>query len=317
MNSSKPRYTIHADDGNNRFLTYFQYICTISNYLEREQANSSIINHVTTARSFAKIQGKPQTEIERIAELLRNSWYTEEQINLSSKYGKPEYSNHWTPIQMYYASYLMIRSLEMAKNSSSNGEHTTSMRFMSSWIKANSDLFPAPWGITCEGTNDSPIYNNLPPGIEIGKNCPITRPWNADFYDSYGMFLKSTRRKILEKICDDYKSKNRIKRLKSEKKIELLNGMAATNFYHCLYRLRLRSNYEDADSFISSMELKDEANMMAHAICQIVEKNHLLLELLVCRHIGKSKYSEIVNDFNALAKNSKAATRYEQISSAF
>jgi hypothetical protein len=315
--TSKPiNLTLNQADDNNRFLAYFQYICTLSNHLD-SFGDGEIIQHVTKSNSFSKIQSKTQVNYSKIAELLRNSWYTEEQINISSKIGQPEYSNHWTPIQMYYAAYLMIRALELAKNTTEAGDHSAALRFMSSWINSNPDIFPAPWGMLCSGHPEEPIFKNMPDGVILEKVSAITRPWNTNFYDSYTMFLKTTRGKVLKKIIDDYKARHRIQRISPAKKKEFIENLAPTNFFHCLYRLRLRSNYEDADSFISSIGMRTEASMMSAAICNITSKNHVLLEILICRYIGKSKYIEIVRDFARTVHNSQAASRLEMLSQAY
>lgn len=303
---------LDIEGGNNRFLTYYHYLCSLHRLIEARSTPDVIISTVTHSSSYAKIQRRKEFDSSKVAEFLRNSWFTEEQINISVS-NNNSFSNHWTPIQLYYCSYLQIRALNMVKNPDSKDDHRGAMKFIANYIGSNSDVFPFPWNVLCVGDCKNPEYKNMKDIVtEIST---LTKPWNSDLPSSLAKFLKTTRRRVHEKIIEERKNTNKIKRLSAVEKQKLLLGMGDTSLFDCFYRLRIRSNYEDADSFIASISMTSETNEMGSAIKTIAFRTMLMLELLILRHIGKNVYEKIIEDYKKSINKSLAYERWERIKS--
>jgi len=97
-----------------RFKTYLNYVGAIRNFLNESPPN---LKHVVQSPPFLSIQGGRCPSPPRVRELLRNAWFTEIQLSLAARLDDlVGYSNHWAPVQLYYAAYLALRALLLASN---------------------------------------------------------------------------------------------------------------------------------------------------------------------------------------------------------
>ena len=80
-------------------------------------------------------------------------------------------------------------------------------------------------------------------------------------------------------------------------KSAIISNLTPTSLFHCLYRLRLRSNYLDADSFIEAIGRTDWSNDFNVSLRKINWHTLFLLEMLIARHIGKTSYKNVLESF--------------------
>ncbi len=279
-----------------RFRTYLNYLEIISNFLEPCESNpKKLIKNVIKSKTFCDIQGGRCTDFNKLGKLLRNCWLTEIQLNLTFE-DYVSYSNHWAPVQVYYATYLALRAFYVSMGITISHEHSTTLKNIGEDIKRRPELFPRPWKVICIGDpkNEIEILNH-PEGTEFKKSSALNS--NLDIWSSYRTFLKTTRERQLEKICDDWKRSKHKKRISEAQRLTLVNNLAPTSFFNVLYRLRLRSNYEDADSFLVSIQETDEALRFNKALKKISWCTLFTLETLIARYIKKTKFEEIVHSF--------------------
>jgi len=287
-------------DQANRFRTYLNYLTSISEFLGDVNSNQTYLQTIIDSRAFQNIQGGRCIDLERLSQLFRNAWFTEIQMSLTAQYDEfVPYSNHWLPVQAYYASYLAIRAYFNASGQNVNKEHSINLKVISENIQSRPTLFAHPWSVICTGNpeSNSIAYHNLPSGIVISEISGLTSSARVQFWDSYAKFLKTTRHRHLEKICEDWKSANNKKRVNSIIKKKFIDNLPPTSIFHCLYRLRLRSNYADADSFLLSVQGTVEANLFHSSIRKLCWSTLSVLELLTARYIGKREFDKVVNSF--------------------
>jgi len=74
---------------------------------------------------------------------------------------------------------------------------------------------------------------------------------------------------------------------------QLIAGMRPTTIFDFFYRLRLRSNYEDADAFILGTMTQGVAEDFNRALCDLTSCTLFLLELHIAARIGASMASFI------------------------
>ncbi len=132
---------------------------------------------------------------------------------------------------------------------------------------------------------------------KVTSISPLSSHNNVSFWDSLCLLLKTTRVRKLERVCDDWKKSNKRRRVNKDMRQRFANNLGATSLFHFLYRLRLRSNYEDADSFLLGQQSEVDSNLFAHALRQINSSSLLILELLIARHMGKKEFSGVVDTF--------------------
>jgi hypothetical protein len=77
-----------------------------------------------------------------------------------------------------------------------------------------------------------------------------------------------------------------------------MNSLPPTSFCYALYRLRIRSNYADAESFLISLYNDADNREFHRALRKIAWHTLKVIELLVARVMGKSQYGQWVEEFS-------------------
>lgn len=207
------------------------------------------------------------------------------------------YTNHWSPVKIYYAVYLAVRALLEAAGTSPKPSHTPTLRAINNLITQRPFLFGVPWRVLCRGgySHNDAEFCFLPEGVEVSKISSLTNSRQVPFWDSYAMLLRTTRKRLFDQAAELYKRQNQVSRLSSLGRAVCLRSLGDTSVFDALYRLRIRSHYLDADSFLiaevhlrEAEEWRDAAQRLLHAVL-------LNLELLVCRYIGHGRYGEVVD----------------------
>lgn len=191
-----------------RFITYLNYVAAVAKFIvEQYPSSEELCRAVVSSQSFAAIQGGKFRDEQKIQKLLHNAWFTEIQLNIAANY--PDfivYSNHWAPVQMYYAVYLSIRSFLVASGHETHGDHAATLTTISEQIRHRRNLFPQPWDILClDNPWNNPGYSGLPDGVTIRSVSSLSSHKYVEFLDSYTMFLRTTRQRLIEKKCEDWK----------------------------------------------------------------------------------------------------------------
>lgn len=280
-----------------RFRTYLIYLEKISAFLEQcDGDEKKVISRVTQSNSFKSIATNAKANKHKIGQLLRNAWLTEVQLNLTFG-GNVSYSNHWAPVQVYYATYLSIRAFFLAMGVTVSHEHASTLKYISQEIVRRPDLFPRPWKVVGVGDpkSGSVELKHLPNDVSIKRASTLST--GVDTWDSYHKFIKTTRDRQLRKACDDWKRTNKKKVIREANRQAVLGNLAPTSLFNALYRLRIRSNYEDADSFLMSIQETDEAIRFNSALKKVGWYTLFALETLIARYLSRSEYEKIVLEF--------------------
>lgn len=221
------------------------------------------------------------------------------------------YANHWVPVQLYYSVYLAARAYFSCQGQQVGENHAKTLHTLSNEIQNRQALFPHPWKVLCTGDPDGDRidYINLPPSAKISSVSSLTNGRHAPFWDSYAMLLRTTRRRQLKRAVDDWKRKHVKKRILRRDREKVVSGVPPTSLFDALYRLRIRSNYADADSFLLSLDDVGKAKEFNQSICSICWWTLLLIETLNARYLGKPKFGAIVDGF----LKHEGGTRSEQL----
>lgn len=282
-----------------KFRTYVNYLSNLRLYLESEYSDpQDIIARVVDDPTFKRIQGGKCRDPNGVQVLLRNAWFTELQIRLVAAYEDMiPYSNHWAPVQLYYSSYLAARALFLAGGRDVGTQHTPTLRALSGEIRSRPGLFPYPWKLLCDGDPEkgSVRHYPLPDEVEIKQISGLEK--FPSFWDSFGMLLKTTRHRQLRRSIDDWKRRERRKRIDTPTRKKLATKLPPTSIFDALYRLRVRSNYSDADTFLLSLENNREAFEFHRALSTLGCYTMCVFELLIAAHVGKRNYDRWTKDF--------------------
>jgi hypothetical protein len=252
-----------------------------------------------------------------IQKCLFNAWNTELVLRLPSYITKDlvKYSNHWAPVQAYYAIYLCLQAYFRSSKDPNVDTHASALRTIASQLRQRKLLLPF-WSVICHGTPPHSVhYKNLPPDKSVGKISTLSNVRQADFWDWYGMALRTTReRQLKNKLAEKavqlkYRTPKGTARrsFTAEMKEEVCTTMPPTTVFDFLYRLRIRSNYEDADAFVLG-SLNDEDAVQFHAaLCKVTACTMFGFERLVAHKLGKTLMHGIADSFARADKNGLSA----------
>jgi hypothetical protein len=285
-----------------RFRTYVNYLWALRLYLAETYADPcDLVREVVKSDAFRSIRGGRCGDYSMVEQCFRNAWFTEIQLHISAKDDElVPYCNHWAPVQLYYALYLAWRGFFAVCGRDVGKHHTTTLRTISSDIYSRPALFPHPWRTLCDGdpADDSLHYLNLPSGVTVERVSSLTSASRAPFWDSYTMFLRTTRERQIKQQIQEWKHSRKRKRIRAEERKALVDGISATSLFDGLYRLRIRSNYSDADSFLLSLEFAGDAREFNVGMRKLSWYTLLLIELLAAGYLGRRGFSDVVDSFD-------------------
>lgn len=204
-------------------------------------------------------------------------------------------SNHWTPVQLYYSAYLAVRAFFVSDGRNILDTHSKTLRVIASEIHGRPQMFPSFLRVLLDGDPDKRQFANLPQGTTIEVISPLTANHNTDFWSRYCQFLKTTRERDCKSRFDAWKKDKGKKRLPKQVREQLISSLGNTSFFDCLYRMRIRSNYIDADAFLFSDTWLDEDILFNNSLKNINWHILFSLELLIAKCLGKNKYTNVVD----------------------
>jgi hypothetical protein len=293
------------------FQTYSNYLLSLKQHIETQYGKGPAIYKklklaCEEVPSFSKIQINKTANIEKIKKLLFNSWHTEIVFTLPRKINEDlvKYSNHWAPIQAYYSVYLSLCALFQSMGINCPNTHTNILKQISECI-INRNIFPSPWNAHYRGLAElnNQVYGNFKEECKDISNLSVPR--EEDFWNWCGLLLKTTRdRKFNSRKKEMLKSKmfkkadnKPRKNLSGEHKKQIDEGLYTTTLFDGLYRLRIRSNYEDADAFILGTMSQRDALLFHDSLGTILQSTLYIVEKLSLKYISKEKFKNISDDF--------------------
>ncbi len=283
------------------FRTYLNYLVAWARYIEEEYPEKiDLVKAVVNLRGFQQIKRNKDLDSEKLFKLLRNAWFTEIQLHLSREDAEfMRYSNHWAPVQAYYAVFLELSALFVASKANIRQSHAAILHMIGSFAR-DRNIFVRPWSLCVEGYSKNWKYLNFP--HQPAQISPLSSPHGVAPLDFIAMLLRTTRERQLErKRAEWLQHHSNRKRLSPGQRQKWGEGLAPTTLFDALYRLRIRSNYEDADAFLMGTEDLYDAEEFAKSLKQVVFNTLLSLELLILRYIGMPTFESAMKSFSPRA----------------
>lgn len=263
----------------------------------------------------------PTLDIDVIRKLLWNSWSTEYAFLLANQIDNDEYykfSLHWNFPQAYYSVYLTMTAFHETQNVA-NEQHEKTIKNFGNSIKDNH--YPSALSFYAAGMHNDFKYTGLP-GFEYFPkdfNGLARVSSSIDAKNQIASFLKSTRKKIAE---------NKREKLKCTKDIKFLNKkglftqkfsgehwnhiyktIPETTILNLLYRLRIKANYHDVESFINA---DIDFKAFHESLGGIIDYLNFIHEAYIVKVIGSKAYEDILNRFPNKMNTETALKRYNE-----
>lgn len=277
--------------------------------------------------------GLPSPLEEQVENSLRNAWGTELMLALSGTIGAEDellrLMNNWAVVQSYYCCYHATQALLAARGQQRPETHASTQRqFVSLWVSPNIDLPPWSFGVAHGG------WCNLRPGETIDDSeSTWATPSRFNCWSLAGKALRTTREdRVTERLKTAREEKRkankkkflseqaqrqqegkrprkeptfRLPRLTEEEKEAAEGKVRAHSLMDYLYRLRIKTNYEEPRMFTQGPEDPDPSLFVYGAVLSLTSSTLLVHELRIRQLVGTKKLLGWVDDW--LQKSGSAA----------
>lgn len=252
---------------------------------------------------------------------LRNAWGSE--LLLATPVGDElvGIANNWHVVQAYYACYQSAQALAAARGISSPTTHERLQnQFSATWIVKSVDLPPWSFGFKLGSVE------NAPPGITFRKlrhgweDCSPESCWSLALKaleTTRGNHLtrrkqqarkdkQKERSKAWEKEREGKESEGRTFRKKkptgmpnltAEEREDIDRKMRATSMVDYLYRLRMRSNYDDPTMFTDGPEHPTESQDVHTHLSDLTASTLLIHELQIREVLGRARVESLIDEW--------------------
>ena len=263
----------------------------------------------------------PNFNFEVVRKLLWNSWSTEYAYRIGEKIDNPEYykfSLHWNFPQAYYSVYLSLTAFHETQGTA-NDQHEKSIKLFGNSIKDNH--YPKAISFYSSGLKNEfeftgfKTFNGFPKDNSVLGKVECLE----DAEIQLATFLKTTRRKNAEDKKDRLKRQNdkRFHNAKKEFRKSLTKRhwdiiyatIPITSIFNLLYRLRIKANYRDIESFINAdIDFKKFHSSLGELIYYL----NFLHEAYIAKTIGINNYEKILTKFPSHLNEHTAIERFEK-----
>lgn len=274
---------------------YYQTQVTLHQFISigEKFRKGDVINEIYNNNFFkSKIQLHHNPDLKIVGQYLKNSWNTENVLNLNKlilENTNNSFIVQWGIPQTYYSIFTSLLSFYKSMGYPQES-HTSVLRRYGDLVQEGK--FPESMSMYLTGTKKDKTFVNIekPKGLRtlefnIGKEESID--------NKICQLLNSTREFKLSESGKDYKknSKTKVKKLNETQLREVSKNVGNTTILDFLYRKRIKSNYQDTDTFTS--ELLDGKTIIDE-LCHMVENYNLVTESYIYKRIGKRGFQNIV-----------------------
>lgn len=280
------------------FRSYLEAFCTWSRDLHphKDGLVPGVAAAVLTRPWATSVPPGRRALSERAGELLRNAWATEVLLNAPRILGSRDligFANLWAPVQAYYAVFEALTALAMTVGSSSPPKsHQAMLQWAGSRLPEANSPFVEPWTARVLGSPVAYRYEGFA-GVTIEPISNLAAPRLENAPHLLAKALKTTRREQLDdkreswlKACTT-KAGTKRRRMPIAEFNANAERFRPTTLFDLLWRLRVRSNYEEGDALLSGALGSRDAAAFHDAMSEIVAATLVTIEIYLAHLVGK------------------------------
>lgn len=261
-------------------------------------------------------------DLEKCRKLLWNSWSTEYAFNLASTLNNDEYykySLHWNFPQAYYSVYLSMTAFHETQGTA-NDNHEKSIKLFGNSVKDGH--YPNAISFFSRGLLNEFEFMNLSEFDALPDGFSSLSKINSlkDAHYQIASFLKSTRTKNAENKrkraaqSNDrrFLTKSGVfrKSFNKEHWDVIYTSIPETTILNMMYRLRIKANYQDIETF---MNADIDFKIFNKCFAEIVNYMNYIHEAYIFKVIGKDEYIRIFRGFKKEISKEFVAPRLTRI----
>jgi hypothetical protein len=284
-----------------------------------------LTNLAQSCQTSAMYVGLAQQRHANLGELRRslsNAWSSELVLGILGRFTSADsvmrLANNWGAVQLYYVLYHATQAFHLASgNTKPTGHPSTQRIFASVWGRPGT---LSPWNLTTDanGYGQFPANWQVDPGVGPFSACTPVTCW-----DLFAMALRTTRRdSLIEAYSNERKEKTAQKRkawtaqeqarlakgkkprkkriftisnLTAAERTAVNKRLRAHSLIDYAYRLRIKTNYEDAEMFTEGPQNMTSSGQVNRDIVRLAAASLLITELHIGRLIGGHAFATIAN----------------------
>ena len=260
--------------------------------------------------------GDQALNIDKVRKLLWNSWSTEYALLIGRMLDNNDFfkvSLHWSFPQAYYSAYLaMVAFHETIGFTHAN--HNGAINSFNNSVKHGH--YPSAMSFYSEGLHENFLYKGLPNflGFHYSFNGLSKINSQEQAEQQIALFLKTTR--IInaeEKKANTKQTLNTSKGVPGKRFLKkhwnyIYENLPCTSIFNLFYRLRIKSNYQDIESFLNAdIDFKEFNKVLAESLSYL----NFVHEAYIAKIIGLSAYGDILTSFSGCLSENQARKRFD------
>jgi hypothetical protein len=291
------------------------------------EAANTFITHDDSKIDLRKIQfyntlrlRNKEFDIDRCKKLFWNSWSTENAFHLTiPDLEFYKFALHWHFPQAYYSIYLCMTAFHETQGIA-NDNHEKSIKLFGNSVKDGHYPKAISYYAT-GGYNDLTYYGlSKTSNKEFNSISKINNIEDAEM--QIASFLKSTRKQNAENKRErglkefsknkDFQNKDGelVKRFTKKHWDLIYNKIPETTLLNLIYRLRIKANYHDIETFINAdLDFKK----FHESIGKVISYLNFVHEAYFCKAVGIEEYEKIIKPFSGHVFDNLALKRFEII----
>lgn len=261
-------------------------------------------------------------DLEQLRRSLSNAWATELVLGIAGRVSASDafirVANNWGAVQLYYVLYHGTQAYQVATGNPRPKSHPSTQKiFANTWSRPGS---VSPWNLAADRTGYPHFLTGWAPDPAVGTFTPCT---TATAWDLVAIALRSTRRHAIDqeyKDERDTKTKKRVKdwnaqeaarlaqgknprkprhfpkaNLSAAERAIISGGVRAHVLIDYLYRLRIKTNYVDADMFTEGPQDDVSSSLVNVDLGDLASASMLVNELHIAKLVGPANFVQIAD----------------------
>ncbi len=233
----------------------------------------------------------------RAGQFLRNGWATEILLRSPRVIGGPDiigFANHWAPVQAYYAVFEAFNAYALAIGLSRPPKtHAALLQWAADQVAREQSPFVLPWTMRAKGAPGAWSFDGCG-SIAPATISNLAAPTAANAPHLVALALSTTRRRQIDEHRAGWIRGLPPTAAGTPRKVmpaatlsARATAMRPTTLFDLLYRLRIRSNYQEADAFLSGALTTDDAAEFHDALTGVVAATLLTTEIYLAHIVGR------------------------------
>lgn len=289
-------------------ITYYNYVkawtmCIHGLYGPGDDGINGYVAKIKCGISFKRIEGGGTTSRELINAYSRGrlTLRAMQKLPLEEHHELALSANFWLPVQSYYAVHGVGLAAMIALGRSSPKGHRS---FCADFSEMVDRYFPDPLCWRCAGgpRREEFSFQKLPTSVgQVTGQSQLANPKFAGRVENLvGKSLLTTRVRILELLFDNRRNEKRktgMRNLSPEEKKSCCQKEHATSICDFLYRMRVRTNYDNPDMYLLAPDNAENAYEHYKELLYLTSILVAGLDALIERRIGGKEMIRLKSRF--------------------